>query len=488
MDGSFPFLRRYVFNSSDRIFKSRHISITDSGTNYFVHISDLYLDEKSSDVTFHVDDVELPAHSNVLAQRCRYFAAMFENGLFEARPKRIEIRGTSIDGFKQVLKWIYTGTIEFMSIESTFDFYRLADMYELSELLTGAIYFLRGVCTFDNVCYILNRAVLLSLCGLKNFTISVVKKDPCKILKHESFKQLSPDALNEILTRVVFPAADIDIFHAVVGWMKANPSKSAGFFDVLKNVALDSITVKDMVALPPNVLDAVVHLIRQNKTSGLTYCLKDENVALPKYGVKVITGGETFKEKAEDIKAHTSSEVGNLKHFENPFSLSWFCLFQFIQLLLHLFQLIEMVVNYFEFIPLLILAIFSSSIDAPDRKITMTRKLSDGSSSIKKDSGILKHLIGTDKNGILIDLGHRFELNSFKMQLVNAGENTYSYCIDVSEDKDTWTRAIDHSKYSCRSLQNLYFAPRSVRFIRICGTAPVNDIFKISSFEAFYKV
>uniref|UniRef100_A0A7E4UUI3 BTB domain-containing protein n=1 Tax=Panagrellus redivivus TaxID=6233 RepID=A0A7E4UUI3_PANRE len=364
-------------------------------------ISDLYLDEKLSDVTIVIGNVEIPAHRDILVRRCRYFEAMFDSGMIESTSNRIELHETQIDGFKSVLKWIYTGTVQLTVIDDAFEILCLARMYELPKLVNVVVDFLKNICVLDNVCTILNEAVLLSLDELTDFVIKFVSDKSFEVLKHESFKQLSPDALNEILTRVVFPAADIDIFHTVVGWMKANPSNSAGFSNILKKVALDSITVKDMAALPSDVLDAVVHLIRKNETVGPTYCLKNENIAVLKYGVKVIAGGDA---------------------------------------------------SFFD----------------------------------ENVKGVLKHSIESSKEFIVIDLEHRFLLNSFKILLTGNEKKTYSYCIDVSEDNVNWIRVIDHSKYLCRSLQNLYFKPRPVRFIRICGTAPVDGILKLSIFKASY--
>uniref|UniRef100_A0A7E4UUQ8 F5/8 type C domain-containing protein n=1 Tax=Panagrellus redivivus TaxID=6233 RepID=A0A7E4UUQ8_PANRE len=181
-----------------------------------------------------------------------------------------------------------------------------------------------------------------------------------------------------------------------------------------------------MEALPSDVCNAVVYLIRQNKTAGIIYCLKNKNVALPKYGIKVIAGGRTsfIEDKAE--------------------------------------------------------------VAAPESNTTRTRELiSDDSPSL--DAGLLKHTIGSSEGGIKFDLGHRFMLNVFKMQLIHAENQTFSYWIDVSEDSVNWTRVIDHSKYPCSNLQYLYFEPRPVRYIRICGTAPVDGTFEISRFEAFYS-
>lgn len=40
---------------------------------------------------------------------------------------------------------------------------------------------------------------------------------------------------------------------------------------------------------------------------------------------------------------------------------------------------------------------------------------------------------------------------------------SYSYYIEVSMDELDWVRVVDHSKYLCRSWQNLYFTPRICR-------------------------
>uniref|UniRef100_A0A7E4WDH6 BTB domain-containing protein n=1 Tax=Panagrellus redivivus TaxID=6233 RepID=A0A7E4WDH6_PANRE len=356
-----------------------------------------------SDVTIVVDNVELPAHRDILVQRCRYFEALFNSGMIEATSKRIEIRETSIDGFKSVLRYIYTGDVKFTSINSTFDALRLAQMYEFErEFEDIAVDFLKKACTDNNVCFIFNEAILLSLDALTDFTIEYMNIISYNTRKCENFDQLSLDALNEIITRVAFCVPDIELFHSVVGWMKVNPSKSAAFTDILENVILDSITVKEMTALPSDVLKAVVQLIQQRKTAGKTYCFKNKNVAALKYGAKVLTGGTTsfFEENAK--------EVSNL-----------------------------------------------------------TNEFSD--------------------EGILIDLGHRFKLNSFELHLNDEDTvRSYFYWIDVSEDNINWNRVIDHSKYPSHRLQKLYFEPRPVRFVRIYGRAPRDCVFEIARFCAFY--
>lgn len=45
----------------------------------------------------------------------------------------------------------------------------------------------------------------------------------CEVIQHESFLQLSADALNELVSRDSFYAPEIEIFLAVREWVKANP-------------------------------------------------------------------------------------------------------------------------------------------------------------------------------------------------------------------------------------------------------------------------
>lgn len=47
-----------------------------------------------------------------------------------------------------------------------------------------------------------------------------------------------------------------------------------------------------------------------------------------------------------------------------------------------------------------------------------------------------------------------------------------------SIDQKVWFRIIDHTEYSCRSWQYLYFEPRVVLYIRIVGTN--NTVNKVS--------
>ena len=116
--------------------------------------------------------------------------------------------------------------------------------------------------------------------------------------------------------------------------------------------------------------------------------------------------------------------------------------------------------------------------------------LLDGdSSNYDMERGFSRHPIddSNDKAGIVVKLGMQCIINHFRMLLWDKDNRSYSYYIEVSMDQKDWVRVIDHSKYWCRSWQDLYFTPRVVRYIRIVGTYnTLNKVFHVVSLEAYY--
>ncbi|NXY70527.1 BTBD9 protein, partial [Glareola pratincola] len=104
------------------------------------------------------------------------------------------------------------------------------------------------------------------------------------------------------------------------------------------------------------------------------------------------------------------------------------------------------------------------------------------------DHGFSRHPIDDDcRSGIEIKLGQPSIINHIRILLWDRDSRSYSYYIEVSMDELDWIRVIDHSKYLCRSWQNLYFPARVCRYIRIVGTHnTVNKVFHIVAFECMF--
>ncbi|XP_073349487.1 BTB/POZ domain-containing protein 9 isoform X2 [Pagrus major] len=104
------------------------------------------------------------------------------------------------------------------------------------------------------------------------------------------------------------------------------------------------------------------------------------------------------------------------------------------------------------------------------------------------DHGFSRHPIEEDgRAGIQVKLGQASIINHIRLLLWDRDSRSYSYYIEVSMDELDWVRVVDHSKYLCRSWQNLFFTPRVCRYVRIVGTHnTVNKVFHLVAFECMF--
>ncbi|XP_050956384.1 BTB/POZ domain-containing protein 9 [Labeo rohita] len=104
------------------------------------------------------------------------------------------------------------------------------------------------------------------------------------------------------------------------------------------------------------------------------------------------------------------------------------------------------------------------------------------------DHGFSRHPIEEDgRAGIQVKLGQAYIINHIRILLWDRDSRSYSYYIEVSMDELDWVRVVDHSKFLCRSWQNLYFSPRVCRYVRIVGTHnTVNKVFHLVAFECMF--
>lgn len=80
-------------------------------------IGGLYLADDYSDVTLIVDGQRFNAHKVILAARSQYFRALLFGEFKETTQKEIELKGTTVAAFKELLKYIYTGHMSLASLK-----------------------------------------------------------------------------------------------------------------------------------------------------------------------------------------------------------------------------------------------------------------------------------------------------------------------------------------------------------------------------------
>ncbi|KAG7307024.1 BTB/POZ domain-containing protein 9 [Plutella xylostella] len=103
------------------------------------------------------------------------------------------------------------------------------------------------------------------------------------------------------------------------------------------------------------------------------------------------------------------------------------------------------------------------------------------------ERGYTRHSISEDNPGLIVRLQARVIFNHIRLLLWDRDNRSYTYYIEVSVDQKEWVRVVDHSRYYCRSWQNLYFEPRVVQYIKVVGTSnTVNKVFHAVALEAMY--
>ncbi|KAG7307025.1 hypothetical protein JYU34_007156 [Plutella xylostella] len=287
--------------SSSRVGEIEHIS------HLSENIGSLCLSAEYSDVTLVVEGVRIPAHKVILAASSDYFRALLYGGMREASQAEVELQAP-LQAFKALLRYVYSGHmgLSVLREETVLDMLGLAHQFNFQELEAAISDYLRQVLALRNVCSVLDAARLYGLDGLMNYCFNFLDKNAAEVLVHESFLQLSVEALQSLLERDSFFAPEVDIFKAVCRWFDANQqwvksdAGQAQVEKILKSVRLTLMSLEELLTVarpfPLVTADMLLDAI-QEKTSTSTTDLRhrgiripEENIATPKRGARVITG------------------------------------------------------------------------------------------------------------------------------------------------------------------------------------------------------
>ncbi|MFH4977444.1 hypothetical protein AB6A40_004153 [Gnathostoma spinigerum] len=385
------------------------------------NIGNLYLSDELSDVLLKIEKVTLPAHRVILAARSEYFRALLFNGMRESRDYEVELVDTPLPAFKVLLRYIYTGKLSLSSLKEDLilDILGLAHKYGFGELELSISEYLKAILNVRNMCVFFECAHLYSLQSLCEECLHFADRNASEILLTQGFFSLSASAVDLMLQRDSFCAPEIEIFKALVEWVRIHPNLKDEADMVLSRIRLPLMKLDDLLntvrssglVSPDLILDAIKEQ-QEKRSVELTYrgfLLPDVNVITNKFNASVLSGEGT----------------GTLLH--------------------------------------------------------------GGTTRYDLEKGYASHTISEQSPGIIIELGRPFIINHIRMLLWDRDQRSYQYCIEVSVDKEEWARVIDHTKYLCRSKQQLFFSARVVKFIKILGTYSVNSAFHIVNIEAMYS-
>ncbi|XP_043487969.1 BTB/POZ domain-containing protein 9 [Polistes fuscatus] len=283
---------------------SSHHCLTSSGevehTNLLSEdIGALHLSNNYTDVTLIVSGQRFNGHKIILAARSQYFRALLFGGLKESTQEEIELKGASLAAFKKLFKYIYTGRMSLANLreEVIVDILSLAHQYGFLELESAISDYLKEILSVKNFCLIFDASRLYQLEFLTKVCYEYVNKNAAEIIHHDSFLQLSPSAINELISCDSFYVPEIDIFLTVQEWIATNPDVDPT--EVLAQVRLSLISLTDLLNIVRStrlvsseaILDAITAITeRPSELPFRGQLLIDENVARAVHGAQVLQG------------------------------------------------------------------------------------------------------------------------------------------------------------------------------------------------------
>uniref|UniRef100_A0A3F2YWI3 BTB domain-containing protein n=1 Tax=Anopheles epiroticus TaxID=199890 RepID=A0A3F2YWI3_9DIPT len=227
------------------------VSMIDHSDQVLVNLGELLSSADYSDVTFVIEEDRIQAHRVILASRSEYFRALLYGGLEESKQNEVKLTVES-NAFKNLLQYIYTGSLELkdMKLDDVLSLLGLAHQYGIVAFEKAISDYLYGILTPENVCIILDEVRLLDVKDLVEKCYKCLDKAFSIIIKHDSFRNLSFDALSNLLDRDGINIEEIDIFQAVQEWCQHNDEVGGN-----KKLLFDKIRYN---SIPRNSLLSVV--------------------------------------------------------------------------------------------------------------------------------------------------------------------------------------------------------------------------------------
>ncbi|CAL1285695.1 unnamed protein product [Larinioides sclopetarius] len=145
-----------------------------------------------ADITLKCNGVSITAHKTILSARSPVFAAMFAHQMKESLKNEVDITDIDESTLRALLKYIYTGKISNLTVDSAAELLFAADQRQLQDLKAVCSHYLKDALSPQNVWKILVLGDMYSA-DLKTFAVDYICNNCGEfsvIEKTEEWKQL----------------------------------------------------------------------------------------------------------------------------------------------------------------------------------------------------------------------------------------------------------------------------------------------------------
>ena len=159
-------------------------------------LSSLVGSRQFADIQFIIQGTTIYAHHCILFARNPVFSRLwFEGGMIESVTRQVVIDNVSVDIFKQLLIYIYSGNVQLSSVEQALDLICVSDRYFIDTLKTNCESYITSNITNEDVLDVLQVAENCRLYQLKDLCLSLIVNNISILANKEAELLRLPQAL-----------------------------------------------------------------------------------------------------------------------------------------------------------------------------------------------------------------------------------------------------------------------------------------------------
>lgn len=166
----------------------------------------MFLSEEDSDVTIKVKGLKFPAHRLILKAQSPVFAAALQSNMREKVTGIIDIEDCDPATFSDFLCFLYCGEVRKLSAENAFSLFTVADKYDVSDLRSMCMDFIKLNLSIDTFFDTIELVVMYpdTKSDLIQLLIDFLAKNVQKITatdKWKSFVVQNPELSKELMNK-----------------------------------------------------------------------------------------------------------------------------------------------------------------------------------------------------------------------------------------------------------------------------------------------
>lgn len=484
--------------NKSRLYQSSTIEHLD---DFIANISSLFQRPELSDLTLVIEQQDVKVNRSLLAARSEYFHALLFNGMKETSLNRIELPTAELSSFRSILRFIYSGKLPLgdqTSVELA-DLLVAARYFCLDKLVCDIALYLRLHINKSNVWLLYRVAKLHHIDQLSEACVRFFDKNAEAILQHDDFNNLYVEELKEMVSRDSFYASEKAILRAICVYYRNNIEEKTQLqcLQLLKDL-LESVRLSLMSASDVTSIFAEFDMPIYDPTVEVYYSLDKHRSALPilepQSGIKrAITNLKSPKKRAR-LSCPMTTTLAFPYHGNDMPTESCDVIEELSNLVKDTCATAP--TSKFKYQPPLGLFLDITSVIRQKKEsirgfLVYNRNIATKEYNVEPIKGRLKKdlVCGLDRNYnirtctnhtlpyygssreefIQVAFGRPFIVNNIRMLLLDDGQRSFSYIIEVSVDGRNWAKIVDYSRYWCRSWQHLFFKERVVKHVKITG-------------------